>query len=413
MASGSRCRRGARIAAAVLLTGACWLAPVSAPAVAPDAAAPAEAPNDPLFKYQWQLRAIQAPAAWAVTRGAGATVAVLDTGVAYEDRGIYRRAPDLAGTRFVGGWDFVDGDAHPNDEPPPDGQSHGTHIAGIIAQTTGNRLGGAGVAPEAAIMPIRVLRPDLSGSPTAIAKGLRFAADHGADVANLSIAGRLGDDAVKAAVAYAASKGVTVVASAGNDGRSPVSFPAAYPKVIAVGALSRNRRRANYSNYGKTLDLVAPGGDDQLDPSGERAGDGVLQQTLEGGPSTFCYCLMASTSASAGQVSGVAALLVASGRATGPVKVRSALLSSAQDLGTPGWDPEYGAGMVQAAAALAPAGSVPDQRPAARFGRSSPKNGLGALALPVAGVVLAGGVVGLSLARRKRRTRQRTRPSPP
>ncbi len=397
---------GLRVAAAMLLTGASWLAPVGGLVAPASAVPPGKPPNDPLFKYQWHLRAIQVPAAWAVSRGAGATVALLDTGVAYEDRGIYRRAPDLADTRFVPGWDFVDGDAHPNDEPPPDRQSHGTHIAGIVAQTTGNGVGGAGVAPAAAIMPIRVLRPDTTGSPKVIAKGLRFAADHGADIANLSIAGPSDVRVVKDAIGYAASKGVTVVASAGNDGRSPVSFPAAYPKVIAVGAISRDRTRANYSNYGQALDLVAPGGDDQLDASGERAGDGVLAQTLRGGPSQWCYCFMASTSAAAAQVSGVAALLIASGRASGPAEIASALRSSAQDLGPPGRDTGYGAGLVQAAAALAPANSV-SGRGSAAPGRSSPATWSVSPALPVAGAVLAAGLFGLSVARRARRTRER------
>ena len=284
---------GLRIAASVLLAGAFFLASGNGSVAVAGVVRPPKPPDDPLFKYQWQLRDIQAPTAWRVSRGAGATVAILDTGVAYENRGVYRRAPDLAGTRFVRGWDFVDGDAHPNDEPPPDRQSHGTHIAGVVAQTTGNGVGAAGAAPEAAIMPIRVLKPDTTGSPRDIAKGLRFAADHGADIANLSIAGPSGARVLEDAIAYAASKGVTIVASAGNDGRSSVSFPGAYPKVISVGAVSRDGTRAGYSNYGKALDLVAPGGDDQLDPSGERGGDGVMQQTLMGGPSKFCYCLMA------------------------------------------------------------------------------------------------------------------------
>jgi len=386
---------GVRIAATLLLTAASCLAPPSGLAANAGALEPGKPPNDPLFKYQWHLRAIQAPAAWTASRGAGTTVAILDTGVAYEERGIYRRAPDLAGTRFVPGWDFVDGDSHPNDEPPPDRQSHGTHIAGIIAQTTGNGVGTAGVAPEASIMPIRVLRPDLSGSPEDIAKGVRFAADHGADIANLSIAGPSDVPAVREAIDYAASKGVTIVASAGNEGRSAVSFPAAYPKVIAVGAVSRNKARASYSNYGEALDLVAPGGDVQLDASGERGGDGVLQQTLKGGLSEWCYCFMASTSAAAAQVSGVAALLDSSDRAGGPSETVSALRSSARDLGAPGRDPQYGSGLVQAAAALAPPG------------QSSPATWSASPALPVAGAVLAAGLLGLLVTGRRRRARER------
>jgi len=332
-----------RLACAALLFVACSPATVAA-AVKP--------PNDPLFSYQWNLHAMQIPAAWAASRGGGAVVAVLDTGVAYEDRGAYRRAPDLAGTRFVAGWDFVDGDAHPNDVPPRDRRSHGTAIAGIIAQTTNNGVGAAGVAPDAAIMPIRVLKPDLSGSAKDIAMGLRFAADHGADVANLSIAGPAGSRVLEAAVDYAWSKGVTVVASAGNDGRPTVGFPAAYPKVIAVGAVYQDRRRADYSNYGQGLALVAPGGGERVDARGYGPGDGVVAQTLKGGPATFCFCFQASTSAAAAEVSGVAALVVASRRGIAPSAVRSTLLSRAQDLGPAGQDPEYGAGLVQASSAL-------------------------------------------------------------
>ena len=341
---------GKDLCAAVLLTGACSLASGGPGA---HAARPADQPNDPLFKHQWHLRVIQAQAAWRVSRGEGATVAVLDTGVAYEDRGRYRRAPDLRGTRFARGWDFVDRDAHPNDEPPSARQSHGTHIAGIIAQTTGNGVGTAGVAPKATIMPVRVLRPDLSGSERTIARGLRFAADHGADVINVSIAGPKGKGPLRDAVAYASSKGATIVASAGNGGGASVSFPAAYPEVVAVGALSRDLSLAYYSNRGRALDLVAPAGDRQvIDSGGGATGDGVLQQTLRGGPASFCYCIMASTSAAAAEVSGVAALLVSSGRARRPAAVAAALRSGARDLGPRGRDPDHGAGLLQAARAL-------------------------------------------------------------
>lgn len=368
-----------------------------------------KSPNDPLFKYQWNLAAIQVPGAWTLSRGAGATVAVLDTGVAYEDRGPYRRAPDLRGTRFVAGWDFVKGDAHPDDVPPPAGRrSHGTQIAGIIAQAADNGIGGAGVAPGAAIMPIRVLRPDLSGSAGTIAKGLRFAADHGANVANLSIAGPSGARVLEAAIEYASAKGVTIVAAAGNEGRSSVSFPAAYPNVIAVGAVRRDRSRAYYSNYGRALDLVAPGGAGELLDAGYGPGDGVLAQTLKGGPSSFCYCFTASTSAAAAEVSGVAALLIGSRRATTPRAVRAALLSGAQDLGSPGWDPQYGAGLVQAWGALAATGPLPAGVSTRSRPQSSGEPGRVSWTLPVTGVGLVG-LAGVWLVRRRRRAGARAR----
>ncbi len=360
-------------------------------------------PDDPLFKYQWHLQTMQVPAAWTVSRGAGATVAVLDTGVAYESRGRYRRAPDLAGTRFVAGRDFVANDAHPDDVPRSGGRrSHGTQMAGIIAQTTGNRLGGAGVAPEAAIMPVRVLNPDLSGSAKVIARGLRFAADHGADVASVSIAGPKASRVLEDAVDYASAKGMTIVAAAGNDGRPSVSWPAAYPNVIAVGAVGRDGARAPYSNYGEALDLVAPSGAGSDVETGYGPEDGVLAQTLKGGPGRFCFCFTASTSAAAAQVSGVVALLVGSERATSPAAIRSALLSSTQDLGGPGRDSEHGAGLVQArsalAAALPPSASRPTQTP--RGSSSSSRAVWLPLAMAGSGLAALGALL---LMRRERR----------
>lgn len=424
--------------AVIVLLGAAWLWFAGGPAAATpptlvtgkgvgfrpigDPRAPVvKPPDDPLFKYQWNLAAIGLPGAWAVSRGAGATVAVLDTGVAYENRGRYRRAPDLAGTRFVAGWDFVANDAHPDDRPAPGARpSHGTLIAGIIAQSTDNGIGSAGVAPAAAIMPIRVLRPNLTGSARTIAEGLRFAADHGADVANLSLAGVSGARVLKDAIDYAFSKGVTIVAAAGNDGAASVSFPAAYPNVIAVGATGQDRARASYSNYGRALDLVAPAGAGEAVDAGYGPGDGVVAQTLKGSLSDFCECFTASTSAAAAEVSGVAALLVGSRRAATPAAVRQALLSGARDLGAPGWDPEFGAGLVQAWGALAAARALPAKLsgralPAAS-GRSSSaasrqsssaasrQSSSGVTTLVLAGAGLAS-LAALSFGRRRRRKR--------
>ena len=326
--------------------------PTNAKAVGP----PPTPPDDPLFGAQWHLRAIGIPDAWGITAGAGAVVAVLDTGVAYEDEGPYRRAPDLGGTRFVPGWDFVDDDGHPNDEPVAGRPGHGTHMAGTIAQTTGNRLGGAGVAPAAAIMPIRVVPASGEGDGAVVARGLRFAADHGAHVANVSLAGRSDYPEVKEAVRYALEKGVTIVAPLGEDGSRSAAFPAAYPGVVAVGAVRMDRSRAAYSNFGPRLDLVAPGGDLSADRDGDGLQDGIVQQTILDQRDTFCFCFVEGTSAAAAHVSGVAALVVASGRATRPADVRSALLESADDLGAPGRDDEFGAGLVNAARAARPRG---------------------------------------------------------
>jgi serine protease len=225
-------------------------------------------------------------------------------------------------------------------------------MAGTIAQVTDNHLGAAGIAPDAAIMPIRVLSPDGSGTSAAISQGLRFAADHGANVANLSLGGEVGTRELQDAVAYATGKGVTVVVSAGDEGAPAVNFPAAFPGAIAVGAVRFDNTRAAYSDYGPRLDLVAPGGDLHVDQNGDGLDDGIVQQTLQGSPSNFCFCFKEGTSSAAAHVSGVAALVVASGRATTPSEVRRVLTETATDLGPPGRDDEYGAGLVQAAAAL-------------------------------------------------------------
>jgi serine protease len=378
------------------------------PCVAPAAG---KAPNDPLFKYQWNLRAIGIPAAWEVTRGAGATVAVLDTGVAYRNARGRRRAPEFARTRFVAGYDFVDDDRFPDDVPPPGStKSHGTLMTGLIAQAAGNALGGAGVAPGVTVMPIRVLEPDLNGTARAIARGLRFAADHGADVANVSISGPKRSRVLQDAVAYAVGKGVTVVAASGNTGQDAVGWPAADPNVIAVGAVDQNLTRASYSTYGEELDLVAPAGTGERTDTGSGPSDGVVAQTLKGDASTFCFCFSASTSAAAAQVSGVAALLVASGRATTPTSVRMALMSSARDLGARGADPEYGAGLVQAARALGvAAGAAPAAaaKPAVRVPDAGVSGGSGVSAGLVAGAVIAAcaavGAATIAVRRRRRK----------
>lgn len=286
-----------------------------------------------------------------MSRGDRVIVAVLDTGVAYKDRDEYRQAPDLAWTRFVPGWDFVDNDDEPLDEVRAGRPSHGTHIAGTIAQSTGNGIGGAGVAPEASIMPIRVLDASGRGARRAIAEGLRFAADHGAHVANVSLGSAVDAPEVAEAVRYAVEKGVTIIAAAGDGVGAPITYPAAYPEVIAVGAVGRSLVRAPYSSTGAELDIVAPGGDLSAASGGGEEELGIVQQSINGAPSSFCYCSIQGTSSAAAHVSGVAALLVASG-ARSPAEVRAALLRSARDLGPAGWDQEYGAGLVDAPKAL-------------------------------------------------------------
>lgn len=321
-------------------------------------------PNDPFYVYQWNFDnatygGIGAEEAWEAlgapgNPGQGAVVAVVDTGVAYEDAIVagkrYYRAPDLANTCFVEGYDFVNSDSHPNDD-----ESHGTHVTGTIAQSTNNGSGVSGLAFGACIMPIKVLDRNGSGTYANVAAGIRYAADHGADVINLSLGGPADGQVIEDAVAYAYGKGVTVVAASGNENAS-VGYPAAYDSyVIAVGATRLNETRTSYSNFGASLDIVAPGGDTGLDQNGDGYVDGILQQTFN--PTTkalnsFGYWFFQGTSMATPHVAASAALLIGSGVATTPDAVRTALQETADDLGASGYDQEYGYGLLNISAAL-------------------------------------------------------------
>jgi len=321
-------------------------------------------PNDPLYPYQWnfyndEYGGINMESAWEVSTGdSSVVVAVIDTGVAYEDyvestrRGrsktiVYEQAPDLSETNFVPGYDFVNDDPHPNDD-----EGHGTHVTGTIAQSTNNNMGVAGIAFNTSIMPVKVLDSRGSGTYTDIADGIYFAANNGADVINMSLGGPNASITLEEALAYAYNKGVTIVAAAGNDGSDTVSYPAAYNAyVIAVGATRYDETLAYYSNYGPDLDLVAPGGDTNVDQNGDGYPDGILQQTFGNTPTDWGYYYYQGTSMATPHVAAVAALVIASG-VTGPDNVRKVLQSTAKDLGAPGWDPVYGWGRVDAAAAL-------------------------------------------------------------
>ena len=305
-------------------------------------------PNDPYYKHQWHLDQIQMPKAWLRSRGAGVIVAVIDTGVAYEDRSARRRftrAPDLSVDSIVAGYDFVDGDDHPNDE-----HGHGTHVAGTIAQATHNRLGVAGVAPKARIMPLRVLDARGRGSFGNVAAAIRWAADHDADVINMSLGGGIPSQSVRRAIDYAHSKGVVVVAAAGNSGRSRVEYPAMHRHVISVGAVRFDEQLTFYSCFGRGLDLVAPGGDTRVDQNGDGVPDGVIQNTLvRGSTEQHDYLAYMGTSMAAPHVAGVAALLRAEG-IRDPDTLESVLTQSAKDRKD---RRRYGAGLLQADAALA------------------------------------------------------------
>lgn len=314
-------------------------------------------PNDPYFGFQWNMPLIQAPQAWDVSTGQGAQVAVLDTGVAYEDFQNFRRAPDLVNTRFVPGYDFINDDSHANDD-----EGHGTHVAGTLAQSTNNGQGVSGVAFDATLLPVKVLDNRGQGGYDAIAKGIIYATDRGARVINMSLSGRSGSKALADAVDYATRHGVLVVAAAGNEGGA-VGYPAAYADVLAVGSVGFDRARVDYSNFGSQIDLVAPGGDTDADLNGDSYPDGILQQTFRGNVADFGFYYYEGTSMAAPHVSGVAALLFARNPGATADWVRQAMESTALDLGPAGRDNEYGRGLVQAADALAAIGGPPPSTP--------------------------------------------------
>ncbi|MCH8741915.1 S8 family serine peptidase [Patescibacteria group bacterium] len=270
----------------------------------------------------------------------------------------YFLASDLANTNFLilTGSDLVNSDDHPNDD-----ESHGTHVTGTIAQSTGNNLGVAGVAFNTTIMPVKVLDANGIGFSDVIADAIHFATDNGADVINMSLGTTTDVQVMRDAVEYAFNNGVTVIASAGNafqDG-NPTNYPAAYDAhVIAVGATRYDEERAYYSSTGSYVDVAAPGGDVTVNQNedtgcGNGCGDGVLQQTfLTNSPSDFGYFFYQGTSMAAPHVSGVAALLLAQDPTRTPDQIRNILQSTAEDKGAVGRDDEFGFGIIDAQAAL-------------------------------------------------------------
>ena len=316
-------------------------------------------PNDLAFEVQWNFRMIEAERTWDIQKGdPSVVVAVLDTGIAFEDFGPYRKAPDFGGTVFVQGRDIVNEDDHANDD-----NFHGTHVASTIAEATDNTLGATGLAFRCALMPVKVLDENGDGSFFEVAEGIDFAARNSSvKIINLSLGGDGNSNTVRAAIDRAVAAGITVVAAAGNDGRGTVSFPAALPNVIAVGAIDGRKQKAPYSNFGTELDLVAPGGDNRRDdtgPNGVPDGrpDGILQQTLDpdsaerGIFNDFGYFFVTGTSQATPHVAALAALLYQQG-ITNPTAIKAAMEQTAEDLGASGRDDTFGNGLIRPSLAL-------------------------------------------------------------
>jgi len=287
-------------------------------------AAVAETPNDPYFLAQWGLLGTGTPDAWDLTTGsAQALAAVLDTGVDFSH-------PDLAG-QIVAGYDFVNDDADPSDD-----HGHGTHMAGIIAALQNNGIGVSGVAPDSPLLAVKVLGADGIGPYSAVADGITYAADQGARVINLSLAGTAPSALLQDAVAYARGQGAVVVAAMGNDASSDPVYPAATSGVVAVGAVNSTDALAGFSNTGAWISHVSPGVD-------------VLTTELGGG-----YWSSSGTSPAAAFSSGIFSLLFAFEPSLDVTAAIARVESGAIDLGSGGWDPSFGWGRVDAHASLVP-----------------------------------------------------------
>lgn len=368
---------------------------------------PSFVPNDPLYARQWNFPAIDMERAWDINPGAATsiTVAVLDSGVAYRSATMayntvpldffpfgpsfpalgtvtipFAAAPDLAGVdRFVAPRDFIW-----DTTTPMDLDGHGTHVAGTIGQVTNNGVGGAGVAFNVRIMPVKVVdgfwdaafNSPFIGTDDVVARGIRYAADNGARVINMSI-GRNGfpAPAVKDAVSYAVSRGAFVVISAGNgfeDGNLVERLAEFAPLIdgaIAVSAVGQRKVRAYYSTTGPYVEIAAPGGDQRADGTS----GGILQQTYDldmvetylNGPSgyraprfdSFAYDFFQGTSMAAPHVAGFAALLMQQG-ITSPAAIEEVMKRFATDLGPQGKDEAYGYGLINPRASLRGLGIV-------------------------------------------------------
>jgi uncharacterized metal-binding protein len=279
---------------------------------------------DPYAAGLWGLDMVGAPAAWSTTQGSCAVpVAIVDTGLRAD-------LLDFAGRVLTArGYDFAD-----DDPDPVDRHGHGTHVAGTIAAAINNSVSVAGVAPGVCIFGVKALSDSGSGDATGVAASIVHAANQGAKVINLSLGSDDFFQVIEDALVFAASKDAVIIAAAGNDGREGLSYPASSTYVVAVGAIEADRTLASFSNFGAGLDLVAPGVD-------------IISNFSDGES-----CMGSGTSMAAPHAAGVAALVRTAHPTLNRTAVMNRLISTAQNLGPPGWDVHFGNGLVDASRAV-------------------------------------------------------------
>jgi thermitase len=297
-------------------------------------------PNDPYFSLdQWGVLEIQADKAWDYTTGNenNVTVAVLDTGVDYTHDDLTANMWKDANGYY--GYDFWNDDNNPMDDNINGYQGsdwvpnmqiyHGTHVAGVVGAVMNNGLGIAGIS-QAKIMSVKVMNDSGEGTDITVSEGIRYAVDNGADIITMSLGVDTPTAALKSAVDYAVAHHVVLTAAAGNEGASRVSYPAGYPQVIAVGAITEAMTRASFSNYGSNMDLMAPG------------------THIYSTKPTDSYQFLDGTSTATPFVAGVAALMLSANPGLTPAEIRTNMNLTADDIGSTGWDVFTGWGVVNA-----------------------------------------------------------------
>lgn len=315
----------------------------------PMGGAPFETPNDSVYdKQKWNFGMIELEKAWKHATGKGVIVAILDTGISDGRNKAYPRVGDLEQTCILEGYNF-----NQKNKDPYDRQSHGSHVGSTVAESTNNKIGGVGIAFDACLLPVKVLSDSGSGWSQDIAEGIRWAADHKANIINMSLGGGGYSKIMADAVKYAADRNVLVFCAAGNAAQPKIEFPAAYDGCLAISSVGPDKKLAYYSSYGEGGDgifLAAPGGNKR--DFGDEGG--VWQSTVNpNNPKQWGMFPYQGTSMATPTAAGVAALVVShllehDGKYDAE-EVKDIMLDSATDMGD---EFKYGAGIVNAGAAM-------------------------------------------------------------